>query len=97
MDSARYPIPHPQVAARVVDGAAVIVLADAGQVNVLNPLGSRIWELIDGTRNIQAIAETICEEYEVSLHQALADVEEFVEKLVDANALVLEERPVRPV
>lgn len=42
MDSHKFPSPHPQVAARIIDGSAVIVLADSGQVNVLNAVCTRI-------------------------------------------------------
>jgi hypothetical protein len=58
MDANKYPVAHPQVAARIVDGAAVIVLDDSGTVTVLNEVGTR-WELIDGTRSVGAIAQAI--------------------------------------
>jgi len=89
MDWNSRPTPHPQVAARVVDGSAVIVLADAGEVNVLNPVGTRIWELCDGSRSVRQIAEAIAAEFEVTLEQALHDVEEFLGSLAQAQAVVL--------
>ena len=95
MDSTKYPTPHPQVAARVVDGSALIVLADSGEVNVLNPVGTRMWELMDGTRTVQEIADTICDEYDVTAQQSLADVEELVSQLMGANALVLQDQPAQ--
>ncbi len=91
-----YPVPHPQVAARVVDDSAVIVLADAGEVHVLNAVGTRIWELTDGTHTIQQIVDTIVAEFEVTPQQAQTDVEEFLQTLVDAQSLVLQEHPKRP-
>ena len=95
MDSTKYPTPHPQVAARVVDGSALIVLADSGEVNVLNPVGTRMWELMDGTRTVQEIADAICAEYDVTAQQSLADVEELVSQLMGANALVLQDQPAQ--
>ncbi len=89
MDANKIPVPHPQVAARIVDGEAVVVLADAGEVNVLNPVGTRIWELIDGTRSVTEIAQTIQAEYEVTGPQAQQDVTEFLQALADAGAVVL--------
>ncbi len=44
----KYPAYSAQVATRIIDGAAVVILADAGEVNVINPVGTRVWELIDG-------------------------------------------------
>ena len=92
MDSSKYPVPHPQVAARVVDGEAVIILADSGEVNVLNPVGTRIWELTDGARTVQQIADTIVAEYDVTPEAALQDVTEFLQTLADANMLTLQDK-----
>ena len=66
----KYPVLHPQVAARIIDGEAVIVLPQSSQVNVLNEVGSRIWEFIDGTRNVGEITEIIVAEYDVTAEQA---------------------------
>ena len=84
-----YPVPHPQVAARIIDGEAVIVLPQSGQVNVLNEVGSRIWELIDGTRSVGEITEAIVAEYDVTAEQAERDVNEFIQELVESKMLVL--------
>ncbi len=94
MEANKYPAPHPQVAARIVDGSAVIVLSDSGTVTVLNEVGTRVWELIDGARSVGAIAQTIESEYEVSLEQATQDVDELLQQLLDAQAIVLKDSPV---
>lgn len=93
MNLSDYPVPHAQVAARVVDGEAIIVLADAGEVNVLNPVGTRIWELIDGTRSVQQIVNKIETEYNVTAQAARQDVEEFLQQLLQAQAVTLQARP----
>ena len=88
----KYPVFHPQVAARIIDGEAVIVLPESGQVNVLNEVGSRIWELIDGTRSVGEITEIIVAEYDVTAEQAERDVEEFIQELVENKMLVLADK-----
>ena len=93
MDLNKYPAPHPQVAARTVDEAAVIVLADTGEVTVLNAVGTRIWELADGSRNIAEIIAAIEAEYEVSAEQAQQDVTVFLQRLDEAGALLLADSP----
>jgi hypothetical protein len=93
MDFTKYPVPHPQVGARVVDGEAVIILADSGQVNVLNPVGTRIWELADGARSVRQIAEAIVAEFDVTPEAASQDVTEFLQELVDAGMLTLQDGP----
>ncbi|CAG0942245.1 hypothetical protein ANRL1_00875 [Anaerolineae bacterium] len=94
MNLKSYPTMHPQVAAQIVDDAAVIVLADAGEVNVLNPVGTRVWELSDGSHTIQQIIETIADEFEVTLQDAHVDVQEFLETLVQDKMVVIEELPM---
>jgi coenzyme PQQ biosynthesis protein PqqD len=90
----KYPAFHPQVAARIIDGEAVIVLPESSQVNVLNEVGSHIWELIDGTRSVGEITKMIVAEYDVTAEQAERDVEEFTQELVDNKMLVLADEKV---
>jgi hypothetical protein len=75
---------------RKVGDESVIVpvrshVADLDAVVTLNPVGARIWELLDGRRNLEAIAGTICEEFEVEPETARADVGEFVRSLEEAK------------
>lgn len=77
----------PQVAMQTVDGLAVMVLADSGEVLVLNPVGTRILELIDGKHSIAEIAGTIESEYEVAAETARRDLEAFLQTLREAGAL----------
>lgn len=92
MEPYKYPVPHDQVAARIIDDQAVVVLADSGEVNVFNAVGTRIWELIDGSHTLQQIAESIHSEYDVTPEQALQDVLEFAQMLFDAKAITLEDK-----
>ncbi len=89
----KYPVAHSQVAARIVDGSAVIVLADSGTVTVLNDVGTRVWELIDGSRSVSIIAQTIESEFDVSLEEAKRDVKGLIEQLIAAQAIVLKDSP----
>ncbi len=91
----KYPRLHPQVAARVMDGQALVILADTGEVNVFNPVGTRIWELIDGRHSVTQIIEAITSEYEITEAEASKDVQGFVQELLDARAITLEEQPAR--
>lgn len=93
MEIDKYPVPHDQVAARIIDDQAVVVLADSGEVNVFNAVGTRIWELTDGSHTIQQIADAIHSEYEVSQEDASRDVQEFMQKLLEAQAITLEDVP----
>lgn len=95
MDQAKYPVQHPQVAARTVDDSAVIVLSDTGEVTVLNEVGTRVWELADGSHSVGEIIQIIAAEYEVTPDQAQHDVIEFVQSLIEAGALLIEDAPAQ--
>ena len=89
MNKLHIPMPHPQVAVTVVDGQAVIVMADSGQVTVLNEVGTRIWELSDGNHSVEEIIQAIMAEYEVTPEAAEQDAEDFLNQLVEIQAIVL--------
>jgi hypothetical protein len=75
-----------RIAARTLDGKALIVVLDQKRLHTLNPVGTRVWELCDG-RSVAAIAATLAAEYDVSAAAALADVQRFVAELCDQGAL----------
>lgn len=76
----------------MIDGEALLVLADAGEVAVLNGVGSRIWQLADGSRSIDDIITVIVAEYDTTADEAGRDVVNFIEQLVKEHILVLSER-----
>ena len=82
--------PASDVVTRRVGDESVIVpvrshVADLDAVITLNPVGARIWELLDGQRDLEAIASTICEEFEVEFETARADVDEFIHGLEETK------------
>jgi len=88
-----YPYPAPNLVGRVVGDEAVLVLPGQGQVKVLNEVGARIWSLADGSRTVRQIAQEICQEFEVEEAQADADVQYFIDVLVQKGILLLSEMP----
>jgi hypothetical protein len=77
---------------REIAGEMVLVpirrnAADLDNLYVLNNVGARIWELLDGERTLQAISDILCEEYEVSLPAAQQDLAEFVEQLASFGGI----------
>jgi len=83
---------------RRIAGETIIVpvtgdVADLDAVYTLNDVGSFIWQLIDGRRSAQAIAEAVSAEYDVALDQAARDVDELLTTL---EAKGLARRSVEP-
>ena len=77
----------PATAWRVIEGEAVILSLDTKVLRGLNPVGSRVWELIDGQRSEDEIARLIVAEFQVAPDVAACDVRAFVEELL-AKGLV---------
>lgn len=87
------PAHSPDVVAQVVRGEAILVLAEQNKVKVLNELGTRIWEMVDGQQSIRQIAARLCQEYEVDLSQAEQDTLEFLAELDERGLLQVSTPP----
>ena len=71
---------------RRIAGETILVpvtgdVADLDAVYTLNEVGSFVWNLIDGRRTAQAIAEAVSAEYDVELDRAALDVDELLAAL----------------
>jgi len=80
-DDPRPPRRHHAAAFQVFEGEATIALPDGSYIQVLNETGSRIWDLLDGSRGVKAIAAVIAKEYDTTVEAAERDVREFIEEL----------------
>ena len=78
---AAFPKRREGVAAQVADGEAVLLDIESGEYFSLNPVGSRIWELCDGTRSTAEIVSVICGEFDVAEDVATADAHEILDEL----------------
>jgi methyltransferase-like protein len=72
---------------RELDGEAVLLSPSAGSSYNLNPVGTFIWKLLDGTHTPADIATAICEVYEVEFEQALQDVQAILADMRTNNLL----------
>jgi hypothetical protein len=83
----RIPIHHPQTAARVFSGEAVIITPAENTVRMLNTVGSRVWELADGRRTVDEIAGVLAQEFDVDMDQARDSASGFVDELAAKGLL----------
>jgi hypothetical protein len=83
----KIPIKSPATAYQIFDGEAVVIVPSEQMVNVLNPVGSRIWDLTDGKRSVAEIAEILTQEFEVSYETALKDAIEFTGDLAEKKMM----------
>ena len=69
------------VAWRMIDGEAVIITPADSTMHTLNDVGTRIWELMTGTRTLREVAGVLCVEFEVDKDRAEKDTLWFAECL----------------
>jgi hypothetical protein len=74
-----------QVAARVMDGEAIMINLSNGMYYSMDGVGGLIWEMIEGRHSLEEIAATIVLHHDVLPEQAQADVQRLVEELVQEN------------
>lgn len=91
-DRSGKPVPRPKrregVAAQVAEGEAVLLDIENGGYFSLNSVGSRIWELCDGTRTAAEIVSVICDEFDVAADVATADTGEILGELERERLIV---------
>lgn len=60
---------------------------EVDSIYTMNEVGSRIWELIDGEKNLSEIIDIILNEFEVSPEVAEKDIIEFINELEHIGAI----------
>ena len=70
---------------RMLDEEAVVLDVKKGLLYPLNTVGARVWELCDGGRSVDAIAETIITEFDAEPDTIRRDVTTFIAELVSAG------------
>lgn len=72
---------------RTIEDQAVAVNPKTSLVYPLNAVAARIWQLIDGIKDINEISELICQEFEVGKTVAKSDTISFISQLKDAGLI----------
>ena len=70
-----------------LDGEKVMMNLDKGQYFMMNEVGSRIWELIEGNTPIVNIIEALTNEYDVDEETCENTVMEFLGRLKNADLI----------
>ena len=83
---------HPQAIAQAIEDDTLVLKLDTGRMGVLNRVGGRVWDLMDGTRSLRQIALECAEYYEADLAQVEADVVSYADDLLERDMIVLEDK-----
>jgi glycerol-3-phosphate O-acyltransferase len=81
LDLHAYPRAQENVIGRSIEKEAVLVLPQRGEIKVVNEVGALIWQLCDGQHSVAQIAETVCQQYDVTPEQAERDTCAFLDAL----------------
>jgi Coenzyme PQQ synthesis protein D (PqqD) len=77
-----FAVPTDQVAARVMEGEAVVINLDSGVYVGLNRSGTVLWGLLEtGPRSSRALADALAQAYGVSAQEVIVDVGFFLDGL----------------
>ena len=86
-----------EVAAKVMDGEAIMIHFANGTYYSMDKVGGAIWGLIEGSHSAEEIADVITAQYDVSLDRAQIDVERLVAELLQEGLIeISEDGPPRP-
>ena len=77
-----------EVAAKVMDGEAILINLSNGIYYSMDKVGAVVWELIEKQLSAEEMSAVLVNRYEVSNEQARTDVERLVKELLDEKLIV---------
>jgi hypothetical protein len=94
----RYQINEIEVAAKVIEGEAVMINLTTGTYYSMEGTGAYVWELLEKYHNIVEIAHELSRRYQVSSDEAAADLSQLVDELFNENLILASDSdPVAPL
>ncbi|EEB79479.1 hypothetical protein GPB2148_2410 [marine gamma proteobacterium HTCC2148] len=79
----------PDVISQEVSGETVLLDLNSEHYFGLDEVGTRIWQLIDSSGNLQEIYDTMLSEYEVEADQLLEDMTQLLGDIEKAGLVAL--------
>lgn len=97
MNLEQIPAMAPGVVWRLIDNGAVLVSPESGDVRVLNEVGTTIWQLIDGERDVAQIEARLREQYDnIPAARIRADLDAFFDELSSRQLLMWKDETSPP-
>jgi len=78
---------NPAIISKTIDDEQILLNVETGDYFGLNEIGSDLWELIDGSNDLNGIIHRLLEIYEVEESVLAPDVTEFLNTLIDKNII----------
>jgi hypothetical protein len=78
-----------EVAAKVMDGEAIIINLANGIYYSMDKVGGMIWEMIEGKHSLEEIITTTVARYDASPEQVQTDIERLADELLRENLVTV--------
>ena len=85
-----YPVIHPDLTWRLLDGEAVVVSPASGEIRVFNYVGAEIWQFLVDGYVVEKIETVLVNQYDLSPEQAHDDVSAFLDDLMSCGLITWE-------
>jgi hypothetical protein len=82
-----------EVAAKVMDGEAILINLSDGMYYSLDLVGGLVWQLIEARRSLREIVETVSARYDVTPPDAEADLQRLAVDLLQARLVEVVPEP----
>jgi Coenzyme PQQ synthesis protein D (PqqD) len=85
-----------EVAAKVIDGEAILINLGNGIYYSMDKVGGLIWEMVEQRHTLKEVVDAVVERYQVAREQAEADVLRLSEELLQENLVTMVENGITP-
>jgi hypothetical protein len=73
-----------------LNGETILLSSTTNMYYGLDPVGSRVWALIQEPKRISAICQQLASEFDVDPAVCERDIQELVRKMADADLIIIE-------
>lgn len=81
------PIKNQTVRYKEIDGRAILIQPENGQVHEFNPVATFLWNHADGSHALDTLREKLIASFDVEPSQAAEDISEFFTRLGQAGLI----------
>jgi len=84
----RLQVNEKEVAAKVIDGEAIVINLANGTYYSMDKTGAMVWLLMTAAHSIEEIVSIIAERYGIDQQRAVADVQKLAGELLEQNLII---------
>jgi len=85
------------IAAKVIDGEAILINVANGMYHSMDDVGAVVWELIEEGHSLGQISECIAARYDAPLETVRTDIERLGDELLEGHIVDLDTEPPLPL